>query len=95
MGQQWEESQELINVLTQSTEKKISASTPSVTAFYPGTELWTDYASRFTTSIGTHSITEDKISQIFLTNLINGHPQLVESLGRATNRKEDERTCDE
>ena len=41
---------------------------PSFSPFDPTSELWTDYHSRFLTFIGGHSVPENKVAQVFLTN---------------------------
>ena len=41
---------------------------PSFSPFDPTSELWTDYHSRFLTFIGAHSVPENMVAQVFLTN---------------------------
>ena len=55
-------------------------SVPSFTAFDSTAELWTDYYSRFLTSIKAHSVPETKIAQIFLTNQTVSVYKLLQSL---------------
>ena len=45
-----------------------AASVPSFAPFNPTSELWNDYQARFYTFVGTNSISEEKIAQVFLTN---------------------------
>ena len=41
---------------------------PTFSAFDPSNELWSDYNQRFQTFIKAHSVPENKIAKLFLTN---------------------------
>jgi len=89
MKQQQTENRELIQLLTQSAEKKTPASTPNFAAFDSSTELWTQYSAGFTTFIGANSIAEDKTPQLFLTNQSTAvYKQLSDWAEQQTPKKE-------
>ena len=52
---------------TTSTTGHASA-TPDFEPFDPTSELWPDYWDRFCTFAGAHSVSEERVSHIFLTN---------------------------
>ena len=45
-----------------------TVATPNFQAFDSATELWTDYLSRFETFTAAHSVSAEKLPQVFLTN---------------------------
>ena len=53
---------------------------PSFSPFDPTSELWTDFHSRFLTSIGAHSVPENKVAQVFLTNQSTVEYKLLQNL---------------
>ena len=66
---------------TASTASSSTASaTPNFQAFDSASELWTDYLSRFTTFIAAHSVSDDKLAQVFLTNQSSSIYKLLSNL---------------
>ena len=50
---------------------------PSFSPFDPSAELWKDYYARFHTSAGAHTIPEDRLGQVFLTNQTTANYKLL------------------
>ena len=66
---------------TASTASSSTASaTPNFQAFDLASELWTDYLSRFTTFTAAHSVSDDKLAQVFLTNQSSSLYKLLSNL---------------
>ena len=59
-----------------------SASVPSFAPFDPTSKLWKDYRARFHTFVGDNSIPNEKIAQVFLTNLTTTTYKLLCALAR-------------
>ena len=53
---------------------------PSFSPFDPTSELWTDYRSRFLTFIEAHSVPENKVVQVFLTEQSTLEYKLLQNL---------------
>jgi len=61
-------------------EVQSNYSVPTFAAFDPSTELWSDYHLRFQTFVKAHSVPENKVAQIFLTNQSVATYKLLQNL---------------
>ena len=75
LARQLHQQQEQMTLLTQLLQKQASESVvwkpfsiPKLVSFDAASELWLEYQARFRTFCDAHSIPQEKISQVFLTN---------------------------